>query len=192
MVACCKKYCPFVFEFDYGFCKGDSAVRAALPRDTPLMMGRQVGLEFRILAARVSSDDPGRPAPVWCLLARLLLVGDHWITHRRSPIEGGRNAPARSCTHGLPHYFPRVKEHRVMNYTRGKQVILHWVLPMLGSSLFLFPVYFFFLPASGFIVFILFFLLFSLSTYFGNYVVFICSFSSFPLIFNMCIWLHKI
>lgn len=37
-------------------------------------------------------------------------------------------------------------------------------------------------------LFILFYLLFFLSTYFGNYIVFICSFSSYPVIFYMGVW----
>lgn len=41
---------------------------------------------------------------------------------------------------------------------------------------------------ADFFYFVLPLILFFLSTYFGNHIVFICPFSSYPLIFDVCIW----
>lgn len=105
------------------------------------------------------------------------------VTWSATAVFGERNPLAQSCIRGLPHHFPQFKEHGTWTTQEGSRQFDR-VLPMLRSLLFLLffscPLFFFY--------FVLPLILFFLSTYFGKHIVFICPFSSYPLIFDVCIW----
>lgn len=130
----------------------------ALPRET-LGDGRQAGLERRTLAARVFSDDSGW-LDAWSLgCCCWEIVGSPTgITGERTLWPG--------AVRGLHRYFPLLR-HQAVNCATGSGH-LHPGISLLESSLFLFPVSVFSCLLPNLMLF--FFLLFSLYTYFGNYI----------------------
>lgn len=66
-------------------------------------------MELQTLAAAVCSDGSGHPLQPDDMAGRM--VAGRWsllVTHTGL---WGENAPAQSCTRGLPHHVPQFKEH---------------------------------------------------------------------------------